>query len=69
MPAPRKRRVYEIDSTKLSELELNRIIPIAEAVELSSISDDGWRRHHADKLIQLTPKRVGVRLRHALFID
>jgi hypothetical protein len=69
MPAPRKRRVYETDPTKLSEIELNRIIPIRDAVELSSVSDDGWRRHHSDKLIQLTPKRVGVRLRHALFID
>jgi hypothetical protein len=68
MPASHKRRVYD-DPTKLSELELSRIIPISEAVELSSISDDGWRRHHADKLIKLTPKRVGVRLRHALFID
>jgi hypothetical protein len=69
MPAPRKRRVYEIDPTKLSEVEKNRIIPLAEAVELSSISDDGWRRHHASKLIKLSPKRIGVRLRHALFID
>jgi hypothetical protein len=69
MPASHKRRVYETDPTKLSEVELNRIISIAEAVELSSISDDGWRRHHADKLIHLTPKRIGVRLRHALFIE
>jgi hypothetical protein len=49
-------------------IELNRIIPISEAAELSSISPDGWYRHHRDKLIQLTDKRVGVRLRDALFL-
>jgi hypothetical protein len=69
MPAPSKRRVYETDPTKLSEIELNKIIPLAEAVKLSSVSDDGWRRHYAHRLVRLTPKRVGVRLRHALFID
>jgi hypothetical protein len=36
---------------------------------LSSISPDGWYRHHRDKLIKLTEKRIGVRLRDALFIE
>jgi hypothetical protein len=49
-------------------IELSRIIPISEAAELSSISPDGWYRHHREKLIQLTEKRVGVRLRDALFL-
>jgi hypothetical protein len=69
MPAPRRRHLYETDPTQLSFIELNRIISIPEAAELSSISPDGWYRHHRDKLIQLTEKRVGVRLRDALFIQ
>jgi hypothetical protein len=68
MPAPRRRHLYETDPAKLSMIELNRIIPISEAAELSSISTDGWYRHHRNKLIQLTAKRFGVRLRDALFI-
>jgi hypothetical protein len=69
MPAPRRRHFYETEPAKLSFIELNRIIPISEAAELSSISPDGWYRHHRDKLIQLTEKRIGVRLRDALFIE
>jgi len=68
MPAPRRRHLYETDPAKLSFIELNRIIPISEAAALSSISPDGWYRHHRDKLIQLTEKRMGVRLRDALFL-
>jgi hypothetical protein len=69
MPAPRRKHLYETDPAKLSMIELNRIIPISEAAELSSISPDGWYRHHRDKLIQLTDKRVGVRLKDALFLS
>jgi hypothetical protein len=68
MPAPRSRHLYETDPAKLTMIELMRIIPISEAAKLSSISPDGWYRHHKDKLIQLTEKRFGVRLRDALFI-
>jgi hypothetical protein len=68
MPAPRRHNLYQTDPTKLSVVELNRIIPVGEAAELSSISTDGWYRHHRDKLIQLTAKRYGVRLRDALFL-
>jgi hypothetical protein len=71
MPAPRRRHLYETATTdpkKLNPTELNRIISIGEAARLSSISPDGWYRHHKDKLVRLTEKRVGVRLRDALFI-
>ena len=68
MPAPRRKRFYEIDPDKLSAIELNRIIPISEAAELSSLSADGWYRYYRHKLVQLSEKRVGVRLRDALFL-
>jgi hypothetical protein len=68
MPAPRKTPIFDYDLTKLSAIELARIIPLAEAARLSSLSDDVWRREHADKLIKLSPRRVGVRLADALMI-
>jgi hypothetical protein len=46
--------------------ELDRIVSLDEAVRLSTLSRDGWRRYHADKLIRLSPRRVGVRLRDVL---
>jgi hypothetical protein len=68
MPTPRKLRTFETDPTKLSVIDLNRIITVAEAAELSSVSADTWYRCHRDKLIPLADKRVGVRLKHALFL-
>jgi hypothetical protein len=55
--------------TALSPVELARIVPISEAVRLSGISEDGWRRHHRGKLVRLSPRRVGVRLRDALLLS
>jgi hypothetical protein len=69
MPAPRKRPVLEVDAAKLSAIELNRIVPLAEAVQLSSLSDDVWRREHADKFVWLSPRRIGVRLKDALMLE
>jgi hypothetical protein len=31
-------------------LELDRIISLQEAEQVSSLSVDSWKRHHADKL-------------------
>jgi hypothetical protein len=69
MPAPRRNPILEADPAKLSAIELNRIIPLAEAVRLSSLSDDVWRREHADKFVWLSPRRIGVRLKHALMLE
>jgi len=56
------------DDFKLSlELELEQIISLKEAEKISGLSADSWKRHHADKIIELSPRRRGVRLRHALF--
>jgi hypothetical protein len=49
-------------------LELDRIISMQEAEEVSSLSVDSWKRHHADKLVELSPRRLGVRLRDALML-
>jgi len=57
------------DSFKLpTALELDRIISMRDAEKVSSLSVDSWKRHHADKLVELSPRRLGVRLRDALMI-
>ena len=56
-------------SLRLSpERELDRIISLTQAEEVYSLSPDTWVRNHRDKLVQLSPRRLGVRLRDALMI-
>jgi hypothetical protein len=49
-------------------LELERIITLQEAEKISSLSADSWKRHHPDKIIEMSPRRLGVRLRDALML-
>ena len=51
-----------------SALQLDRIISLQEAEKVSSLSVDSWKRHHADKIVGLSPRRLGVRLRDALML-
>ena len=58
------------DDFKLSpDLELQRIITLQEAEKISSLSSDSWKRHHSDKIIEMSPRRLGVRLRDALMLS
>jgi hypothetical protein len=57
------------DGFKLpSKLELDRIISLQEAEQVSSLSPDSWKRNHPDKIVELSPRRLGVRLRDALML-
>jgi len=49
-------------------LELDRIISMQEAEDVSDLSADSWKRHHPDKIIKLSPRRRGMRLRDALML-
>jgi hypothetical protein len=49
-------------------IELLRVATMPEAERLSSLSDDSLRRYHADKLVDLGPRRTGMRVIHALLI-
>jgi hypothetical protein len=49
-------------------VEQLRIVSMAEAARLSGISEDGLRRHYPEKLIRLSPRRVGMRLGDALML-
>jgi hypothetical protein len=48
--------------------QFDKIITLREAAELSSVSVDTWKREHPDKIIRLSARRNGVRLRDALFL-
>lgn len=50
------------------ELELERIVPLEEAEKLSSLSRDTIKRRYANKLIELSPRRLGMRVKHALML-
>ena len=58
------------DDFKLpAKYELDQIISLQEAKQISSLSPDSWKRNHADKLVELSPRRFGVRLRDALMLN
>ena len=63
MPAP-----TDHDFKLSPDLELQRIITLQEAEKISSLSSDSWKRHHPDKIIEISPRRLGVRLRDALML-
>ena len=49
-------------------LALDQIISLREAEKISSLSPDCWKRNHPDKIVELSPRRLGVRLRDALML-
>jgi hypothetical protein len=50
------------------ERELDRILDMKEVERVSGLSDDVWKREHPDKIIKLSKRRIGVRLRDALML-
>jgi hypothetical protein len=66
-----KRRCKVLTNRKTElrpDLELQRVITLREAAEISGISLDTIRRRYPQIIIKLSPRRVGVRLRDALSI-
>jgi hypothetical protein len=60
--------IMQEQTTALSSLELERIAPLAEASKLSSLSPDTLVRQHSDKIIRLSPRRSGMRVKDALML-
>jgi hypothetical protein len=54
---------------KLSQIELERVVSLAEASRLSSLSQDNLKRNFSDKIVQLSERRQGMRVKHALMLD
>jgi hypothetical protein len=63
MPGATKRR-YQLPR----ELELERIVTLREAHEISGLSPDAWKDNYPDKIIRLSPRRLGIRLRDVLAV-
>jgi hypothetical protein len=61
MPGATRRR-YKLPL----ELELERIVTLREAHEISGLSPDAWRDNYPELIIQLSPRRQGVKLKHVL---
>jgi hypothetical protein len=51
------------------EFELDRFVPLAQVSELSTLSRDTIKRNHREKIIRLSPRRLGMRLRDALMLS
>ena len=51
-----------------SWLELESVKPLPEVEKITSLSTDTLKRHHPDKIVKLSPRREGMKLRHALAI-
>ena len=51
-----------------TSLELLRIVTMREAAALSGLSAATLARRHPEKIIRLSPRRKGMRLRDALLL-
>lgn len=60
--------ITEHPKAEPSWLELQRIVSLQEAERLSGMSVDTIKRRHADKLIRLSPRRLGIRVGDALML-
>jgi hypothetical protein len=56
----------EPQATEPGWVELQRIVSMEEAARLSGMSIDTLKRRHAEQIIKLSPRRLGMRLRDAL---
>jgi hypothetical protein len=50
------------------DLALARIVSLREAAQLAGCSEDTLKRRHASKIIRISPRRLGMRLRDALLM-
>jgi len=55
-------------SVGLSRLERKRIVPLQEASRLMGASVDTIMRRHPDKVIDISPRRKGMRVEDALLL-
>jgi hypothetical protein len=51
------------------EIELERIVPLKEAARLRGTSVDTLRRRFSHKIIKISPRRDGMKIRDAIAAD
>jgi hypothetical protein len=49
-------------------LELDRIISLRASEKVNTLSPDSVKRNHPDKVVRLSARRLGIRLRDALML-
>jgi hypothetical protein len=57
------------DDAPLTQLERERIASLSEAARLRGVSEDSLKRNDRNKILQLGPRRLGMRVKHALMLD
>jgi hypothetical protein len=62
-----KKRLEDHNALPTS-VQLMRIVSLRQAAELAGISARTMQRTHADKIIRVSPGRLGMRVRDALMI-
>jgi hypothetical protein len=55
-------------NARQAAFDYDRMLSLAEASVIIGISPDGLRRHYRGIIRQLSPRRVGIRLRDALAV-
>jgi hypothetical protein len=58
-----------IKNSGLTPRELETILPLKEAAELRGVHPDTLREHESDKIVDMSPRRQGMRLKHALKLE
>jgi hypothetical protein len=53
---------------QLSPLELMRVAGMAEIEQLTGLSHDTITTHYRDKLVRVSPRRIGMRIKDVLNI-
>jgi hypothetical protein len=64
----RKRRVQPPKHSELSALELERVAAAPEIKRITGLSFDTVKRHYPDKIVRVSPRRIGMRIRDVLAI-
>jgi hypothetical protein len=62
---PRKRIE---DETLPTAIHLMRIVSIRQAADLAGVNEATLRKQYADKIIRISPGRIGMRVRDALLL-
>jgi hypothetical protein len=52
-----------------AEIALSRVVTLREAAQLAGVSEDTLRRRRREKILRLSPRRLGMRVRDALLLS
>jgi hypothetical protein len=63
------RKRAAVPQTYPHEIELERIVPLREAAHLRGCSVDTLRRRFSHKIVRISPRRLGMKIRDAVAAD